>query len=111
VVWQFWGRAARGVLSVFAQGAFSCLRRPLISPLRPTRSLPLLAGTHLAHHLGSDSAQRADAIGLTRGDHASWHSPDHRRGFALHDDTESSTINIRIGGIPISLSSSSGSKP
>ena len=31
MVWQFWGRAARGVLSVFAQGAFSCPRRPLIA--------------------------------------------------------------------------------
>ena len=63
-----------------------------------------MAGSHPAHDLGSDTTQWADAIGLTGGDHASWHSPDHRRGFALDDDTESSTINIRIAGIPISLS-------
>lgn len=86
MVWQFWGRAARGVLSVFAQGAFSLHQDLLSRHCSPRGVCQLAAGSHPAHDLGSDTTQWADAIGLTRGDHASWHSPDHRRGFVLDED-------------------------
>ena len=51
MVWQFWGRAARGVLSVFAQGAFSCLAArdmPCRNP-EPSGSNTYITGSDPAH--------------------------------------------------------------